>query len=405
MEETNSKQNKRQKVIRSLGFLLVFFLSGAIACGGSYLYGREEGDMICNAVMVLLGTGIVLFALVSSEINGLYYYDNQGKYGKFLMFYLIGLTVALLFPLLPVAGWPFLVIFVILSLFSNSISGLIAGSVCLMLSIMLENGGSYREFFLYFFSGLVGIMVFSRLNDSYKVGVPIFISLLCLTVGISANLIMFEKEQLSISQFVIVAINLMVNFILLLITLKIFSHSVIHKDRDQYMDLNDPECPLLVQLKELSKKEYYHAVHTAYLGDKIAKRLGLDEKVVKACGYYHRIGLLKGENTWENIESICKEYHIPEDTRKILKEYVDPEKNVVSTETIIILFTDTIVSILCDMFEKNPKAELDYEQIIDTVFKDKIDSGVLARSEISIVRFKEMRKIFSEEKLYYDFLR
>ena len=39
------------------------------------------------------------------------------------------------------------------------------------------------------------------------------------------------------------------------------------------MEINDPECPLLVQLKELSKEEYYHAIHTAYLGDKVARLL------------------------------------------------------------------------------------------------------------------------------------
>lgn len=403
--EENKKLSTKQKIMRGMGFIVLFFISGVITAAGSYLYGREVGDIISNTIMVMLGTGIVMYALVSSEINGLYFYENHGKYGKFIFFYLTGLVLSLLFPLLPVAGWPFLVIFVILSLFSNSISGLIAGSVCLMLSIMLQNGGSYREFFLYFFTGLVGIMVFSGLNDAYKVGVPIFISLLCLTVGLSANLIMFEKERFSISQLVIVAINLMVNFILLLIILKIFSHVVIHKDRDQYMDLNDPECPLLVQLKELSKKEYYHAVHTAYLGDRIAKRLGLDERVVKACGYYHRIGLLKGENSWENIESICAEYRIPEETRKILKEYVTPNRERISKETTVILFVDSIVSAICGLFEQNPKAELDYEKIINTIFQEKIRSGELSKSDISIAQFKEMKKIFSEEKLYYDFLR
>lgn len=398
-------QETKQKMRKLLLLGILFFLSGIIAGAGSFLYGKETGEIICNTIMVLLGTGTVIFALLSSEINELFFYDNSGKYGKFTLFYLMALSLSFLFTLLPTAGWPFLIVFVILSLFSNSISGLTAGSVCLMLSVMLEENGSSREFFLYFISGVIGIMVFNRLNETFKVGIPVFISMVCLMVCLITEVLLFDEERFSISQFTLIAFNLMVNFILLLIILKIFSSSMIHRYMDRYMEINDPECPLLVQLKEQSREEYYHAIHTAYLGERIAKRLFLDDAAVKACGYYHRIGQLKEENTWENVKEICAEYHFPPDTVKILKEYVDPETEMVSRETAIILFADSIVSSILFLFSKNPKAELDYEKIIETVFRKKLASGELLKNEISVAQLREMRKIFSEEKLYYDFLR
>lgn len=396
---------RKKKVLKWLYFFLMFLTSGVIAGVGSLLYGHGEEEIICNTVMVMLGSGMVIFALLFSEVNDLYFYANQGKYGKFILFYVAALALSLVFPLLPVSGWPFLVVFVILSLFSNSISGLVAGSVCLMLPTILGSAGSSRDFMLYFFSGLVGILVFSRLNEDFKVGLPVFISLVCLTVCLSANIILFERERLSVSQFTFVAINLMVNFILLLITLKIFNGSVIHQYSDRYIDLNDPEFPLLVQLKEYDKAEYYRAIHTAYLGDRIAKRLGINDVVVKACGYYHRIGILKGENTWENVKEICEEYRIPEDTRKVLEEYLNKAGKVVAKETTVLLFTDCIVTAILDEFKKNPNAELDYKQIIDNVFNKKMESGALSESDISIAQIREMRKIFKAEQLYYDFLR
>ena len=171
------------------------------------------------------------------------------------------------------------------------------------------------------------------------------------------------------------------------------------------MEINDPECPLLVQLKNLSREEYYHAIHTAYLGDRIAKRLHLDASAVKACGYYHRIGKLKGENSWENVSAVCDEYHFPANTKKILKEYVDGSEKVVSSETIVVLFADCIVSSILYLFEKDPKAQLDYSQLIDTVFKKKMETDELWENGISLAQLHEMKKIFVEEKLYYDFLR
>lgn len=405
MEENNNIQTKNNKGLQIFGFIIMFFLSGAIAGAGSYIYGCKMGEVIRNAIMVFLGTGVVIFALVLSEIHDLYFYKNKGKYGKFIVFYLAALILSLLFPLFPVMGWPFLVVFVLLSLFSNNISGLVSGSVCLMLSVMLANTGGYQEFFVYFISGLVGIMVFSRLNASFKVGIPIFISVICLIVCLLANVILTENGRVLVSQFTVIGINVMLNLIMLLIILKIFSNTMIHRYNEQYMEINDPECPLLVQLKELSKAEYYHAVHTAYLGDRIAKRLGLNEKAIKTCGYYHRIGILKGENTWENVEKICKEYRIPPDAVRALREYIDPSQDMVSKEAAVILFADCIVSSISRLFAKDPKAKLNYEKIIDTIFDNKLNSGELNKSDISIAQVREMRKIFSEEKLYYDFLR
>lgn len=398
------EKDKKFEWKRILIFGLMFFLSGGIAFAGSMLFKNSTEGVIRNTVMVMAGTGTVVFAFAMSEINELFVYRNEGKYGRFALMYLGGLTASIFLPYLPVTGWPFLVIYVLLGVFSNGITGLIAGSVCLLISVNLA-GGNFVIFWMYFISGVVGTLVFSMLNEEFRVGLPMFISLLILTLCLTANVILFSQEQLSAVQFLIPVINLMVCCILLLISLKVFSSTVIHRNREKYMDINDPEFPLLVQLKEMSKEEYYHAVHTAYLSDRISKRLKLDDAAAKACGYYHRIGRLKGENTWENVCAVCNEYHFPPNTKKILKEYVDDSEKLVSKETVVVLFADCIVSSILYLFEKDPKAELDYEQIINTVFDKKLETDELWDSDISLSQIREMKKIFIEEKLYYDFLR
>ncbi len=398
------EKNRTSRVKRILIFSMMFLLSGGIAFGGSILYQPGVETVMRNTIMVLAGTGIVIYAYLLSEAMGLFLYRNEGKYGKFSFVYLVSLAAAVFFPVLPATGWPFLVLFVLLGVFSNSVTGVAAGSVCLLLAVNFS-GGDMTVFWLYFISGLTGILVFSNLNDDFLVGMPVVISLLVLLLCLTANRILFSREPLKAEQFTIPLLNLLVCCVLLLIILKAFSSSVIHKDQEKYMEINDPECPLLVQLKNLSKEEYYHAIHTAYLGDRIAKRLQLDDAAVKACGYYHRIGKLKGENTWENVSAICEEYHFPAKTKKILKEYVDGTEKVVSRETIIVLFADCIVSSILYLFEKDPMAQLDYRQLIDTVFKKKLETDELWGNEISLAQLWEMKKIFVEEKLYYDFLR
>lgn len=404
VEKDNNGQKNVSVIRRIIVFMLMFPVAGAIAWLGSILYQSKTEMMIRNIVMVLAGTGIVIFSFTLSEINGFFIYRNEGRYGRFALTYLVSLVASVFLPFLPVAGWPFLVIFVMLSVFSNSITGLAAGSLCLLLSVHFA-GCDYAVFWLYFISGMAGILLFSTLDEDFKVGIPILITMLLLMLCLTANVILFSREKLSIGQFMIPAINLMVCCILLLISLKMVSSTVIHRYRDRYMEINDPECPLLVQLKELSKEEYYHAIHTAYLGDKIARSLGIDDAAVKACGYYHRIGKLKGENTWENVSSICDKYHFPPKTKQILREYVDPDAKMVSKETVVVLFADCIVSSILYLFAKDPKAELDYAQLIDTVFQKKFETDELWDNEISLAQICEMKKIFIQEKLYYDFLR
>ena len=404
VENNNNLQKNSIIIKRIVVFMFMFALSGLIAWLGSVLYGNKTDMMIRNIVMILAGTGIVIFSFVMGEISGFFVYRNEGRYARFAVTYLFCLVAAVFLPFLPVAGWPYLVFFVLLGVFSNGMTGLVAGSLCLLMSVHFA-GCDYAVFWLYFISGMAGIMLFATLDEEFRVGIPVLISLLILALSLTANVILFSEEKLSLAQFMIPGINLMICCILLLVSLKMVSSMVIHRYRDRYMEINDPECPLLVQLKELSKEEYYHAIHTAYLGDKVARSLGIDDAAVKACGYYHRIGKLTGENTWENVSAICDKYHFPPKTRQILKEYVDPDEKIISKETIVVLFADCIVSSILYLFAKDPKAELDYEQLIETVFKKKFETDELWGNEISLGQICEMKKIFIKEKLYYDFLR
>lgn len=404
MENNTSSQNNNLIIKRIVVFMFMFALAGTLAWLGSVLYKAPVDQTIRNVVMILAGTGAVIFSYIMSEVNGFFVYRNEGRYGRFALTYLFTLLAAVFLPFLPITGWPFLVAFVLLGVFSNGMTGLAAGSLCLLLAVNFA-GCDYAVFWMYFISGMAGILVFSTLDEDFKVGIPAVISLLILGVSLTANVILFAKERLSPAQFMIPGINLMICCILLLVGLKMISSTVIHRYRDRYMEINDPECPLLVQLKEFSKEEYYHAIHTAYLADKVARSLGIDDAAVKACGYYNRIGKLKGDNTWENVSSICDKYHFPPKTKQILREYVDPDVKMVSKEAVVVLLADCIVSSILYLFSKNPKAELDYEQLIDTVFKKEFETDELLYNEISLAQLYAMKKIFIQEKLYYDFLR
>ena len=392
--------------MRKLQEVILFLMTGAATGLAAWMYGKTVIEITGVVVLALLGVSGVIFAIEQSQEADSFLFDNKEHLGRFLVLYLLALAGSLVFPLLPAGGWPYLAAFIGLMLFSNQIVGLSSAAVLLLVTCLLYTGNNGNiAFYVYFVGGLAGIVVFSYLNVSFKVGLPILVSLMVQMVCLAVQEVLLVNEQLKLQLFLIPALNLLVSLILLLILLKYFSFSIIYKNRDLFMDINDPECPLLVELKNASKEEYYHAVHTAYLCDRIAKRLKLDDAMVKACGYYHRIGIIKGEVNWENTQFILEENRFPQQVKDVLREYLDSAEQMVSKETIILLFSDTVITSISYLFSKDPQIEIDYPKIINGIFKKRVESGMIDQSNLTFGEFQEMKKILLEERLYYDFLR
>ena len=398
------KEGSQKKGAAFISEGALFLVTIVVSALAAYYYQKPQIEIAGIAILAGVGFGCTWFAMERSREDGTYLYDNEKHPGRFTVIYLFCLGASVLFPFLPTGGWPYMLVFVGLIIFVNQMIGFMAGSTLLMISILLQ-GGVTVSFFVYFISGSVGILVFSYVNEKFKIWLPLFISMLMQFVCLSIQEVLYANEVLSLGIFTIPMVNLLVSVILLIILLKFFSFSIIYRERDIYVDINDPECPLLVELKNYSKEEYYHAVHTAYLCDRIAKKINYDDAFAKACGYYHRIGTIKGGSTWENTEEILRENHFPKEVQRVLKEYLDKGERILSKETVLLLFCDTVISSIRYLFSKEPKIELDYQKIINTIFKKKLESGMIDYSGVSLGELQEMKRILVEEKLYYDFLR
>ena len=281
--EVNSNLNDSGRKSRRLQEVLLFLLTVAGSGLASYLYKRTEIQTAGLMILAAVGIVAVIFSIEQAFFKGSLLFDNGEHLMRFTLLYFVFLCGSLLFPLLPVGGWPYLAVFIGLMIFSNQVVGISAGTVLLMITSLLY-GGNGSEFFIYFIGGLIGATVFSYVDVAFRVVLPLVISLMMQMVCLSIQEVLFVNETLHLDMFLIPAVNLLVCMILLLILLKYFSFAVIYSKRDLYMDINDPECQLLVELKNSSKDEYYHTIHTAYLCDRIARKLNMDDALVKACG-------------------------------------------------------------------------------------------------------------------------
>ena len=182
------------------------------------------------------------------------------------------------------------------------------------------------------------------------------------------------------------------------------SKSVIACSGEAYPELVDKQ-EYIFKILSLEENSFYKTIDN---GMEILKQ---DMEEMKAAGQT----VMSGEKSFRLYDTygfpidltkeILEEHSFPEKVCDILKEYLDRKEAIVSKETVVLLFADTIISSICYLFEKDKEVQIDYEKLIPAVFKKKEESGIIKYSNITLRELEEMKKILLEEKLYYDFLR
>ena len=397
--------DKGEGPIRFL-FGSIFFVTGLILLAFSIVYNLKIETIIRNTFTGFLCGGILIYMLNDASVRKLFAYDNGQKRNRFVVSYYVGLAISVVLPLVTAEVWPYVFIFLLLGLFSTNEIGLFSGSMLVMFSVLLEAEGNYSEFFIYFIAGAVVLVLLRDLNETTRIGFPVFISMALLFALIVAYDILFQNRTLSPTILIAPVVNIIITIILMLMLLNIFGVYVIRKSKDRYMDINDTEFPLLVQLKETDKAAYFRAIHIAYLAERIALDLGLNARAVKTMSYYYRIGVIDGSKSWDDVKHFYIENNFPDEAIQYLKEYITNDKSKhQSKEAAIIYMCETLIASITYLFEKDKTTKINYDELIDKIFLHKIENKELYNYDISLYEIERMKQLMKKEKLYYDFLR
>lgn len=395
------EEAKWQKVLWILFMLLLSITATATA---AYIYGNSLRDICVLFIISTACYSSVVFSLVQSDIYGSLHYDNGGHYVRFVMTFLVGMAAGCLLPLLPDSGWAFPALALALTLFSNTVTGIAAYAVILGICVYFSNG-SILIFLMYFLMGCIFAVLFEKLDEDYKTGVPMCIAMLLYLVVMLARIVFWSYGGLELEAFMIPVMNLFITFLLVLAVLRFYCAVVIDREKGRFLEINDQEFYLLAKYKEEDSQLYYNAIHTAYFAEKAARLFHMDVDVAKNGGYYHKIIAAECKKQDKSLEEICRMYKFPDKAVKLLQEYNYKSQAILMKETAVVFLADAVVTSIMYLLDKEDKKEVDFGKIATAVLKRKIDSGVLNKSEISISELCGMEKLFTGEKLYYDFLR
>lgn len=395
-------ENKKKEPVYLVNSILIVITVLLVTAGG-FLKHAGGAELLRNAILAGTGAFLTCFLFLSEKDRLSEKNASPARTSRFAISYGICLAVSLCCAFLPPAGWPFLVVFVMMSLFCGFLPGICGGISFLTFSVLLA-GADVGVFALYVLTGLLGVCLFSRLDEKYRIALPLFVSLSFLFAAETACVVLFANETLKWELFLIPALNVIISLILLLILLKVYSGMEIFKYRIKYLEINDQEFELLVNIKEKDKNAYYRAVHAAYFSERIAQALSLDADAAKTAAYYANAGILYKEPE-KDLEKEFVSYGFPPYARQLLRELTGKNTGIRHKEAAVVYMADAVISSILYLFEKKQDTKTDYAAVIETVFQKKWESGSLKNSELTFAEWNRMKKIFKEEKLYYDFLR
>ena len=384
--------------------IVLFLVTLAIVIVSSFFYTKDITQIIRNAVITCICLGTIIFLLTEARIKHTFQEDNEEHPIRFTVCFLTSVLLAMLLPILPTTGWPYAAIFITLTLFSNKLVGIVSSSFLLLLSVLLTSGADVNTFCLYFVSGIICSILFQKLDDDFKIGYPLLLSVMVIMLCEVANVVLFVNETLHWELLIIPAVNVLVSAILILIILKVYGQLIVFKYRERFLIINDTECPLMVELKEKELDAYLHTVHVAYLSDKLATALKLDGQSVKTMAYYYKIGLLHGEATYENTLLAIEDYEFPTIAYDYLKDVIENQNCPTTKEAYVVLIAEMIITSMEYLYKKNPNKEIQYEPVIEALLKKKMDSIFPRKCGITFGEAEIVKHILLEEKLYYDFL-
>lgn len=379
---------------------LIFLLLAVAGIGGICYFRQDASDYTVKfIVMAVLGAAVIGFRLRREYIREDIPYLNRKHLERFWLGMLLSLVLAFACVFLPKEGWPFLAVFVMLSLYSTPTIGITASAVLLMIPAMLS-GASIDVYFLYLISGIFAVCLLCPLEADTKVILPLILSMLCLLLCETANLILMANARPKLEMFVVPMVNIIISTVLLMGILKLFSSQVVYWFREKYLELNDTENPILVELRESDREKYMKAIHITYFCERLAARLSLDVNAVKCASYYHVLG--------EDILTIMEEKEFPPRAKELLAEYFayreDIKKNPLRHKEIAVIFCSNVV-IETVLPLATGGGNPNYDEIIDSLFQDFMDKGIFDDCDITLRELLVLQNIYKEEKLYYDFLR
>ncbi len=166
------------------------------------------------------------------------------------------------------------------------------------------------------------------------------------------------------------------------------------KIEENYARFITSDAPLMKRLNDEKPNTYRHSLLIGILSEKAAKKIGANETLAKAGGFYHEIGKLeKGDYIEEGVQ-LAMLQELPTPLVNIIKQQNGKIEKPDSKESAIVLLSDSIITTI-KYFEKQPnELRRSNDKIIDNIFKVRLEQGILEKVPLTLNEFHTLKEFY-----------
>ncbi len=382
------------RVLPILGMLLSAVAASGILC---YINRIEIDKTICILFVILGFMPIIVFELKYERNRKMIGNNIQTTYGRVAKGFLICCILMVVISFMPAFFRPVLLLPLIMSAFGNETLGITIG---LFINVLLTmtTGTNYNELLAYIIMVIIaGVLAKALKNQSYRLNIGIIFVFVCI---LFPNLFYYlANEEIDLTNLLICVFNGLIT--------AIYSIAFYPKEKevteDEIVHFYDHILEYdYVQVREVraySVSEYRHAKKVSEIAYLYAKKLNFNAELVRAAGFYYRLGRWEGNSAVESGIQKAKELCFPEELIQILSEYNGEEKLPSTPESALVHIIDGLL-IKLELLEKEVgTSQWNREVLIYQTLNDFSTAGMYDESGLSINAFIKIREWLAKEEM------
>lgn len=159
--------------------------------------------------------------------------------------------------------------------------------------------------------------------------------------------------------------------------------------------LLESDHELIRRLQTFSANLFIHSMRVSVMSMRVAQNMGYNSLLAKAGGMYHEIGRIKkGEDCVEATNDIAYAYDFPKCLTEVILQNCDKNQKPESREAIVVMLSDSIVSVVEYFIRNKNKARPSKEKLIDSVFENRRKKGNFDNCDITDKELEDIKEIY-----------
>ena len=353
-------------------------------------------EILCIALIDCVFLSIIVYQLAEERKLGNLGGHIYTNFQRVLIGYGICQGLSLVGTFAPEFLKPICLIPVVMFCYSNQV---IATSVSLYLCMILGlvSSGGAIETMAYLFEIFFVVALMKAL--AYKENI-FWVALALGTGNIFLPVIFcyWSYKRVTIGTYIWALIEGLVLFLFVLLLGKRIKKNTAEELQFIFSDIIQDDYPLVLEVKAYSKQEYNHCQKVSVLCYRIAGRLGFNQDLCAAAGFYYRMGRWYGQPYTENGVKMAQKYCFPTPVIDILWEYDGEKKKPSTPESALIHMVDHLL-IKLELFKQEVGDSMwNKDMIVYQALNELTNTDFYDESGLSMHQFLQIREYLVKEE-------